>query len=237
MESCSAIISQNSLIQNCAVYNSAIGYSSASGTFSHNLLIENRASSVATIGCYANSSPLIVNNTLDRNYSATLGSIACNISSSPQIKNTIIANELACYGIYAMNSSFPTITYCDVWNNALGDYYGCTPGAGCISADPIFCDTASDNYYLFLHSPCLGTGEGGVNIGAFGVGCSISGDANGDGVINSADISYLINYLFVNGPAPQPWQAGDANCDGTINSADVAYLINYLFVGGPPPGC
>jgi serine protease AprX len=63
------------------------------------------------------------------------------------------------------------------------------------------------------------------------------GDANGDGNINSADVSYLINYLFVNGPAPEPWQAGDANCDGSINSADVAYLINYLFVGGPAPGC
>jgi hypothetical protein len=65
----------------------------------------------------------------------------------------------------------------------------------------------------------------------------IRGDANADCAINSADVSYLINYLFVNGPAPQPWQAGDANCDGTINSADVAYLINYLFVGGPAPGC
>jgi hypothetical protein len=63
------------------------------------------------------------------------------------------------------------------------------------------------------------------------------GDANGDGVINSADVAYLINYLFVNGPAPVPLQAGDANCDGNVNSADVAYLINYLFVSGPPPGC
>lgn len=61
------------------------------------------------------------------------------------------------------------------------------------------------------------------------------GDANGDGVINSADVVYLINYLFVYGPAPQPLDAGDANHDGTINSADVAYLINYLFIGGPPP--
>ena len=63
----------------------------------------------------------------------------------------------------------------------------------------------------------------------------LRGDANGDGVINSADVSYLINYLFIGGPAPGPFEAGDANCDGSINSADVAYLINYLFIGGPPP--
>jgi M6 family metalloprotease-like protein len=63
----------------------------------------------------------------------------------------------------------------------------------------------------------------------------LPGDANADGVINSADIIYLINYLFVGGPAPDPLEAGDLNCDGIINSADVTYLINYLFVGGPPP--
>lgn len=65
----------------------------------------------------------------------------------------------------------------------------------------------------------------------------LSGDANGDGVSNSADVTYLINYLFINGPAPDPLGAGDVNCDGDVNSADVVYLINYLFVSGPPPEC
>jgi hypothetical protein len=65
----------------------------------------------------------------------------------------------------------------------------------------------------------------------------IGGDANGDGIVNSADVVYLINYLFKGGPPPQPWEAGDINDDEVINSADVVYLINYLFKGGPPPGC
>ena len=63
----------------------------------------------------------------------------------------------------------------------------------------------------------------------------ICGDANGDGIINSADVVYLINYLFKNGPAPVPFWAGNCNCDGVVNSADVVYLINYLFKGGPAP--
>jgi len=71
-----------------------------------------------------------------------------------------------------------------------------------------------------------------VNPGTF-----VRGDANGDGLTNSADITYLINYLFKNGPAPDPLWLGDCNCDGIINSSDVVYLINYLFKGGPPPGC
>jgi hypothetical protein len=65
----------------------------------------------------------------------------------------------------------------------------------------------------------------------------MNGDANGDGVVNAADVSYLINYLFVHGPAPNPMEAGDTNCDGIITAADVSYLINYLLIGGPPPCC
>ncbi len=65
----------------------------------------------------------------------------------------------------------------------------------------------------------------------------IHGDANGDGVINATDVVYLINYLFISGPVPDPLEAGDVNCDGVVNVTDVVYLINYLFISGPPPGC
>jgi hypothetical protein len=65
------------------------------------------------------------------------------------------------------------------------------------------------------------------------------GDANGDGQINAGDVVFLINYLFIGGPAPQPLSAGDINGDCVVNSADAVYLINYLFIGGPAPelGC
>jgi hypothetical protein len=63
----------------------------------------------------------------------------------------------------------------------------------------------------------------------------IRGDASGDGVIDVSDVVYLINYLFINGPAPDPLEAGDVNCDGVIDISDVVYLTNYLFIGGPMP--
>jgi len=63
------------------------------------------------------------------------------------------------------------------------------------------------------------------------------GDANGDGIVNSADVVWLIDYLFKGGPPPDPLSEGDVNCDGIVNSADVVFLINYLFKGGPPPRC
>jgi hypothetical protein len=63
------------------------------------------------------------------------------------------------------------------------------------------------------------------------------GDCSGNGTVEAGDVVYLINYLFQNGPAPDPLEAGDANCDSLIEPSDVVYLINYLFRGGPPPGC
>ena len=60
-----------------------------------------------------------------------------------------------------------------------------------------------------------------------------NGDANGVGGVNSADVLYLINYIFAGGPAPLG--PVDVNGDGSVNSADVLYLINYIFAGGPAP--
>jgi hypothetical protein len=60
------------------------------------------------------------------------------------------------------------------------------------------------------------------------------GDVNEDAVINIADVVYLVNYLFMNGPAPLPFtDQGDVNNDEVVDIADVVYLLNYLFMGGP----
>jgi hypothetical protein len=61
------------------------------------------------------------------------------------------------------------------------------------------------------------------------------GDATGDGIVNIADVVYLVNYLFAGGDPPFPMAVGDATCDGVVNIADVVYLVNYLFAGGDPP--
>ncbi len=68
-------------------------------------------------------------------------------------------------------------------------------------------------------------------------GSFVRGDANGDGSINIADVTFLINYLFENGPAPYPLDAGDADCNGTVDVGDAVYIMNYLFFGGPAPDC
>ncbi len=65
----------------------------------------------------------------------------------------------------------------------------------------------------------------------------ICGDATGNGIINALDVTFLINYLYKHGAAPNPIQAGDANGNGIINALDVTYLINFLYKHGPTPNC
>jgi hypothetical protein len=63
------------------------------------------------------------------------------------------------------------------------------------------------------------------------------GDANGDGVVNILDIIFLINYVYNEGPAPQPPLIGDLDYDGYVLILDITALINYLYAGGPEPTC
>ena len=63
------------------------------------------------------------------------------------------------------------------------------------------------------------------------------GDANGDGKRTVSDVIYLVNFIFQDGPPPNPLESGDANCDGYLRVSDIVYLVNYLFKGGPVPIC
>jgi hypothetical protein len=64
-----------------------------------------------------------------------------------------------------------------------------------------------------------------------------AGDANDDALVNILDITYLIGYLYQEGPEPVCYYQGDANADGVINILDITYLINFIYSGGPEPLC
>ena len=63
----------------------------------------------------------------------------------------------------------------------------------------------------------------------------LAGDANGDGSMNIADASYIINSIFFGGPPVKRFEEGDANCDGTVNIVDASFIINAIFFGGDQP--
>jgi len=65
----------------------------------------------------------------------------------------------------------------------------------------------------------------------------VCGDANGNRAINILDVTFLIAYLYKDGPSPIPEVSGDANGSSSVNILDATYLINYLYKGGPEPIC
>jgi hypothetical protein len=65
--------------------------------------------------------------------------------------------------------------------------------------------------------------------------CVVRGDVDHSGAINVVDLSYLVDYLFFDGPAPSCFEEGDVDGVTAINVADLTYLVDYLFFSGPPP--
>ena len=59
------------------------------------------------------------------------------------------------------------------------------------------------------------------------------GDCNNDEKINISDAVFLLNYIFAEGPAPDPRLRGDINSDSLVNISDAVRIINYLFFGEP----
>ena len=161
-----AIIIDNLIRLNSSSYGGGISFDRyTSSVITGNNITNNNAEEGGGIGCFVFSSPSITNNTISENSADTKGGgIYCYYNSSATITNTIIWDNTASLGsdIYVYFSD-PSINYCDVM--------GGWDGEGNINADPLFCNPDSGDYTLAANSPCVGTGEYGVTMGAFGVGC------------------------------------------------------------------
>jgi FG-GAP repeat/Dockerin type I domain len=67
--------------------------------------------------------------------------------------------------------------------------------------------------------------------------CDTPGDGNNSGITNIGDVTWLISYIFRNGPPPACNDEADFNGDNEINIQDVVDGINRIFWGGSPPVC
>jgi hypothetical protein len=61
------------------------------------------------------------------------------------------------------------------------------------------------------------------------------GDSNDDGVINIADIIWVLSEMFGGGPVTDCAIADDSNADGLNDAADAVYIATYVFLSGPAP--
>ncbi|MEE8576627.1 MAG: dockerin type I repeat-containing protein, partial [candidate division Zixibacteria bacterium] len=66
----------------------------------------------------------------------------------------------------------------------------------------------------------------------------LAGDVNNDGFsADISDLTYLISYLFGNGPAPEDMNTANVNGIGGIDISDVTHIVNFMFLDGPDPEC
>ena len=62
----------------------------------------------------------------------------------------------------------------------------------------------------------------------------VKGDTDGDGIVNIADVTYIIDYLLSGCQSSFHSQNADLDGDGVVNIGDVTALIDYLLSGSWP---
>lgn len=188
-------------------------WSQSDVAMSYNLIEENSAEIGGGVYCVYGGPPVSYNVIVNNFASQHGGGIVCSYDSFLKVwNNTVYGNSaleegggILCWhqdtltnNILWANSAengsqiygSPVITYCDV--------QGGWEGEGNIDCDPEFCDPVFGNFYLQESSCCIGTGEGGANIGALGAGCGacyyIAGDCDHNSTpLELGDVIAMIN--------------------------------------------
>lgn len=65
----------------------------------------------------------------------------------------------------------------------------------------------------------------------------VSGDWDGDGIVDGSDIGLLVDYIFFNGPDPVPVVRMDVDCDVIVDGSDLGALVDYIFFNVSLPVC
>ncbi|NIV33017.1 MAG: hypothetical protein GWN58_27310, partial [Anaerolineae bacterium] len=145
----------------------------------NNLIYGNLDAGIQSDAYHHSTDLYIVNNTVHENGG---NGLAFNKSALlVRLINNIVSANVG-YGLVCLTEG-PLCSHNDLWENASGDYSGCTPGITDIAADPLLRDPAAGDFHLEFGSPCIDAGTaanapaadfegiarpqgGGVDIGA-----------------------------------------------------------------------
>jgi hypothetical protein len=177
-------------ISNCIITGNEAPYGSGVNMWNESsplvedcIIYDNKATtSGAGASCWYYCAPRFVNCTFFGNSSgATAAHVYMRSNSSATLIRTIMAfsghgNAVDTSWVYG---ELPTLSCCDIFGNAGGDWIGALEGmegvSGNFRADPLFCDTLSRDLTLEACSPCLPgqhpEGSACGRIGALDQGC------------------------------------------------------------------
>ena len=150
---------------------------------------------------------------------------ACTSLTTLDLSHFNTSNVIYMTGMFNSSTNLTTIYVGDSWDtsaasNSIELFTGCTSlvggkgttyDANHVDVDYAHIDGGPSNPGYFTEK---------VNF--------IRGDVNGDGNVNIADVTELIDILLSGATAPQ---AANCNLDSSVNIADVTALIDYLLSG------
>ncbi len=100
--------------------------------------------------------------------------------------------------------------------------------------------TQEDSTYVVTIIASDGSSADSVDVSIF-VQPYMCGDVDGSGSEDIDDVVFLLEYLFIGGPIPDPMIAGDVHRTDcpllTIDIDDVVHLLAFIFARGGPPDC
>ncbi len=203
--------------------------------------VQGEAGSTVEVNIYARNSIPLRRFIIPIEYSGTLSlsldsfSVAgCRTEYFDDISNVVLdpVNRRSAYSIQNTDAGTPDLEQGN--GPVLKLYFTIPPSA---TADQ-YADIVLDGFYSLypmFYGPVL---DFIPKIDAGRVGLPfLCGDPNRDGTVNIFDVTYLISYLYLGGPLPDPMASGDVDDSGEINIFDVTRIISYLYNSGPPLEC
>ena len=152
----------------------------------------------------------------------------CSGLTSLDLSNFNTAKVTDMYGMFAYDDKLATIVVGDGWNtSALTTsfymFYECASLVGGMGTT--FDENHIDAEYAHIDG-------GPSNPGYLSEKTTGKrGDVNGDGSVNIADVTSLIDYLLSGNASGVNIDAADCNQDSSVNISDVTSLIDYLLSG------
>ena len=129
-------------------------------------------------GIYCAGATNFTNVTITANIANSGGGIYCSSANASMLNSILVENspQEIYFSEFTSPSCTVTVAFTDLYGgvdsietNDNGTVYW---NEGNIDESPLFCQPGQENYSLAENSPCAGTGQNGVNMGALDVGCT-----------------------------------------------------------------